>query len=272
MALTKRQKEIYNQESKIIKGEIEEHKKKIGELEKLKQKYKKLEGYIGIAQANESLKIVEGYLKLYNLFLSTFGRKSDDFLYNAKKEFFQTIMYLEKVFGKDLDSLTENEERLDKVRLFDPKKKLNLIRRLKMILDQILEIGMGSKWHWSFVDLYGKFVTVLKNIISFKELQAIKDPREQFFYDRQELLDICKHELIEAAKKYLDRFDKSTKSSADITSGRSYLEVLRQIASMFGTKEEVESVKNKIAVFNERLEALEKEKKKGKKKKKKKKS
>ena len=96
---------------------------------------------------------------------------------------------------------------------------LRIIRKAKwdaQIFDLIQAYGQNTKWLWSFPELYAKSAVLGKNMIDFREVQSKRDPREEFFYDRKELVQMVKDDLLDASNRYRDKYEISTKATGDL--------------------------------------------------------
>jgi hypothetical protein len=188
--------------------------------------------------------------------------KNESFLNNARKEIYKIIQMLEETVGNDIDrSLRENEEYLVKIDKINPRQILNLIRSLQNIVDVVIQrMGEKSKWKWSFVDIQGRIAVIAKNFINFSDIGKSRDPRTEFFRERQELFKICKNSLNEAAKQYRNRYEISAQIPTDILKAIDLLAALRKINILFGESSEAAKLKNTIDALQARLEAEENQK------------
>ena len=187
--------------------------------------------------------------------------RNEKFLNEARKEYYKVLQVMEETVGTDVDrSLKENEEYLQKIDRFTPEDILNIVKELSGVLQLIIDkLGEGSKWRWSFVELHGRTSVIVKNIINFGDIQKYRDPRTEYYHERQELMDICKRMLNEAAKNYRNKYELSTKAPEDILRSIEMLTTLRRINILFGESEEAEKLKNTINALRARLDADEKQ-------------
>ena len=47
----------------------------------------------------------------------------------------------------------------------------------------------------AFVELQARVAVITKNITSFSEVAKFRDPRTEFFYERRDLMQLCKDSL-----------------------------------------------------------------------------
>ncbi|MEJ5363053.1 MAG: hypothetical protein WHV26_13420 [Spirochaetota bacterium] len=269
MPITKAEKAAYNDFIKGYKAKLDELTKQIKEAEQKKKKMSNIMGYVNIELILLYTKYIYTLLNMNKASLDMLKIKNERFLNDARKEFYRILQLFEEIVGKDIDRpLKENEEYLQAIAKLNPTQILNVIKELHTLLQKIMEaLGESSKWKWSFVELQGRVAVITKNLINFSDLQKYRDPRKEFYYDRQEMLKLCKQSLSEAAKQYRNKYEISTKSSEDILRSIELLTALRRINILFGESEEAEKLKNTIEALRLRLEADEKEEEEKKKKK-----
>ncbi len=269
MPITKAEKAAYNDFIKGYKAKLDELTKQIKEAEQKKKKMSNIMGYVNIELILFYTKYIYTLLNMNKASLDMLKIKNERFLNDARKEFYRILQLFEEIVGKDIDRpLKENEEYLQAIAKLNPAQILNLMKELHTLLQKIMEaLGESSKWKWSFVELQGRVAVITKNLINFSDLQKYRDPRKEFYYDRQEMLKLCKQSLSEAAKQYRNKYEISTKSSEDILRSIELLTALRRVNILFGESEEAEKLKNTIEALRIRLEADEKEEEEKKKKK-----
>ena len=124
---------------------------------------------------------------------------------------------------------------------------------------------MDSKWKWSFVELQARVAVITKNITSFSEVAKFRDPRSEFFYERRDLMQLCKDSLTEAARQFRTKYEMAGKARDDLKISYRYLSALRKIHVLFGEDTEAIKLKNIIDAAKIALEAEDKAKDKDKK-------
>ncbi len=260
MAITKAEKAAYNDYIKEHKNTIEELNKKIKENDAKKKSMPNVEGYLNLENAIEILNIILTYIKMSDVSLEMLNVKNERFLDNARKELYKAIQTLEGIVGSDIDrTLKENEEYLQKIDRVNPRQILRIIQSVHHALLKVIEkMGEGSKWKWSFVDIYGRIAVITKNMTNFSDMQKYRDPRSDYYRERQELLELCKKFLSDSAKQFRNRYELSTQVPSDIIKSIELLSALRKIHILFGESEEATKLKNTIDALRERLEADEK--------------
>ncbi|OHD66218.1 MAG: hypothetical protein A2176_06275 [Spirochaetes bacterium RBG_13_51_14] len=266
-ALSKAEKAAYNDEIKDIKREVEQIKRSLSEAAVKKKKHPAIRSYYSIEQASWEMDAIDNFLKMNDLSIEMLGIKNTNFLENARKEFYKVLQYMEEVVGNDVDrTLKENDEYLAAINRLNPGQILNFIQRLHRILDNLMhKFGQDSKWKWSFVELQARVAIITKNITSFSEVAKLRDPRSDFFYERRDLMQLCKESLTEAARQFRTKYEMAGKARDDLKRSIEYLSSLRKIHVLFGEDTEATKLKNIIDAAKMALEADDKAKDKDKK-------
>lgn len=265
--VSKAEKAAYNDEIKDIKREVEAIKKSINEAISKKKKHPNIASYYNLEVASREMDAIENFMKMNDLSVEMLNLKNSTFLENARKEFYKVLQYLEEVVGNQVDrSLKENDEYLAKIREVNPSQILNFIQRMHKILNNLKNnFGQDSKWKWSFVEWQARAAIITKNITSFSDVAKFRDPRTEFFYERRDLMQLCKDSLTEAAKQFRTKYEMAGKARDDLKSSITYLAALRKIHVLFGEDTEATKLKNIIDAAKMALEADDKAKDKDKK-------
>lgn len=259
---------------KQFNEEISELKHKVSDIDKKMQGYRKdmrvranLQPFYHIALAAGSLEQAELRLKMNITSESLMNVKNHSYIDESRKALSRAFSELGTVVTLRVDEpLDFNREQLDKIKPFSPKKRLNLLKHMQRILeDMVVAYGDDSKWKWSFPDLWYKVAVIGKNIIDYREIQAIRDPREKYYYIRQEMLEHIKGLLFEVSNQYRNKYELSTKSNDDLRYAIRLLTDLKRIASLTGDPELAKKVKAGIDSYRTRIESEEIKKKKRKK-------
>jgi len=254
-------KKIYNSRISEQKKTIAELDKDIAALKKALTNNKKLSPFFYLGMVSKEMKQVNLYLDMNDLSERMMKLKNNNYLDTAKRTINKIFVNLEHVVTLELDTtLNHNRDKLDAIKPFNPKHRLNLYKQIQKIIQRTVKgYGENTKWKWSFPELWAKLAIVGKNIIDYREIQSKRDPREEFYYDRQELLHIVKEALFNASNEYRNKFEISTKSSNDLVYAVKLLEDLKRIASMTGDAELSKKCKSGIDAYNARLKSIGKE-------------
>ena len=215
--------------------------------------------YKYLALADERLNIAS-YLMLKNLLsLTLLGVKNEAFLNDARKSCYQSVIYLEEVVSNQIDvPFSDFSHLLDKIEGFEDEKRFHLARKLGFTIQSVEDMfGSTSKWKWSFVELEGRYATVVKNLIDFRTFVAGMDPRVDGFRVRMDHLALVVQLLETTADRYREKYELSTARIDDFRHGISFLLALKRIHMALGETDKVEAVKKKIDVWTTRMETDE---------------
>jgi hypothetical protein len=262
MPATKMEKVAFNEAIKGPKENIDKINKNIKELLQKKKKMSNIAGYFNLEIAMEHIKLVMLYLNMSDSSLQLLKVRNSSYLDNARKEFYKVVQVLEEIVGTTIDRpLVENKQFLESIDKVTIKNILHISKKMLFVFESLIDkTGESSKWKWSFVDLYVRVATVIKNLINFSEIEKYRRFDSEFFKERQELIKLSKRSLEEAAKQSRNKYDLSSQAPEDITKAIRLLSVLRMINMLFGESAEAEKTKNVIDALKARLEAEEKKK------------
>jgi len=260
MPISKAEKAAYNDEIKDLKSSVDKLQKKVNESMVKRKKMPDIAAYYNLEAVAIQLLIIDSYLKMNDLSLEMLGIKNENYLNNARKEFYKILQNMEEILGKDVDrSLKENDLYIEKIDRFNPHQILKLMQRIHFILRSLRsKVGESSKWKWSFVELQSRVAVITKNITKFSDVAKYRDPRVEFFYDRRDLMQLCKDSLTEAARQFRAKYEMAGKSREDLKKSIEFLSSLRRIHVIFGESEEATKLKNTIDAGRLALESEDK--------------
>ncbi|MBI3396204.1 MAG: hypothetical protein HY042_10250 [Spirochaetia bacterium] len=264
MAVSSDLKHLFQEKVKPYKACVDDVKKDISAIKSLSKKNSKLEPYVKVSIAAESIKLSNSLVLISELSRKIQERMDDAALKDARKELSNAISDLLKITGSDMDgSLTENKDRLAALELMNPAHKLKLVRAFKAALDNV-QNGMGStsKLRWSFPDIHYKLAVLTKNLFDFKEFEKSKDPSGEFYRDRHELLKFLIEESQYSAQEYRSRYELSTRDVSDLETIRRIFDMLKKIYMLTGNKSELEKINTSLDAIKEKIDAHMKDKKK----------
>lgn len=264
MAIDQATKKEFNDRIVIEKKLINDIEKDISMYRKALTANKKMAPYFRLGISAKMIQQVNLYLKMNTLSEEMMNIKNNSYLDTARKILYKIFSELESIIKSDVDEAIDfNRDELDGITLFTPKQKINLYKHLKRATENLIKAyGQNTKWRWSFPEVYAKLSVIGKNVIDFREMQSKRDPREEFYYDRQELLTEVKEDLFEASNHYRDKFELSTKSPNDLLAAVRLLEALKRIAMVMRDDEILKKAKSGIEAYQARLESDDDEKKK----------
>jgi hypothetical protein len=261
MAIAK-EKELYNQTIKGPKAEIEAATKRIKESIAKKKKFSAVSGYYNMEMVMDHLNITSLYLSMSDASIDILKLKNSSLLESAKREFYKILPLLEEIVGTDIDRpLGDNKDYLVKIEKVTIRQVLQISQKLLYVFDTLIEkSGENNKFKWSFVDLYVRIATLIKNMINFSEIEKFRDMRNPFFKDRSELIKLCKNTLEEAAKQARQKYEMTSLAPGEIKKAIDLVSVLRKINVIFGETDEAQKNKNLIDALRARMEEEEKKK------------
>ncbi|MCB1147685.1 MAG: hypothetical protein KDK41_13765 [Leptospiraceae bacterium] len=259
MAVDAETKKAYNNQIADQKKSISEIDKDLAAYKRAMAQNKKLKPFFHIGMTSRLIDQANLYMDMNDLSEQMMSMKNSGYLDNSKKLLGRIFTELEAVVtGEDDEPLEFNRERLNAIKPFNPRQRLNLYKHITKLIRRLIDsYGPNTKWKWSFPDYWGKAAVILKNFTDYREIQAVRDPREEFYYDRQELLTTVKDALMNASNEFRDKFELSTKQNSDLLRAIRLLEVLRRICSLTGDDELMKKSKAGIEAYRARIESEE---------------
>ncbi len=256
--IPREKKEAYNAIVKDLKEQMEVVQKKAQKYERDGMRDKEIPSlYKRIAASNVYLETVRIYCKMNEYSLQIMDIKNDLYLTNARKNIYQAIKMLESIVGNVIDSaLTDNAEILERLTLLNPKRVLNLLKKIEysIALVQFSE-GENTKWKWTFVEMYGKLAALAKNLINFKVYaQQMFDPSNPSYQDINELFELTKKLIDTAAQKYRTKYELSTMEVADMNKGMDFLNLIVRIYIILNEQPQAQEAKKTLEKWKDKLE------------------
>ncbi|MEM7179747.1 MAG: hypothetical protein AAF518_02460 [Spirochaetota bacterium] len=269
MALTKEQKQNYNENLKEFKAYIEELRKEVNLYKSQMKRSKTTESYYKIGLVLNSVRFIYTCTEINKLSQHFLRLKSENYLNLGRKEIYSVFSKMEEVVTMHYDgSLAENEEQLAKITAFNPQQRLNFIYAFKDAIYRIIE-GYGdnktsstSRWRWSWPEIHFKLAVLSKNLFDFKAYERERDINNTYYYVRKEHFDLIIEFCNVAAQEYRSKYDLSTNDPSDLRKSVSMLEITRKIYQITGFTEDLGKVKILIDSLNNKIDDIEKGKKK----------
>ncbi|MBN2735348.1 MAG: hypothetical protein JXR70_00100 [Spirochaetales bacterium] len=210
-----------------------------------------------IELADLNVTLVSYYVVLNQVSLSMLGVKNENYLNEGRKACYKAIIYLEEAFTNLIDaSFSEYESCHEQVVNVNDRVRYQVIQKLGFSIQSVEDgFGANSKWKWSFVELYGRFSVVAKNILDLKSLYKKLDPRFEFYNECLEHLQIVKRMLQRSADKYREKYELSTQRIDDMRMAINYLAAYKRIIIVLGETNQLENIKKKIEVWMTKMES-----------------
>jgi hypothetical protein len=216
--------------------------------------------YKKLALADENLNLVSYYILLNQVSVALLSIKNENYLNEARKICYKSIIYLEDVVTNFIDvPYSDYKEKADEISGFEDEKRYELVKKLGFSINAIEDgFGVNSKWKWSFVELEARFATVAKNILNMRTLISGMDPRVPGYEARLNHLNLVKESLVKAADRYREKYELSTLRLDDFKLAISYLGAARRLFALLGDAENAETTKKKIEVWSQKMESDDK--------------
>lgn len=270
--ISKDKKQAYNSIVKDLKEQVDVTLKKAKKFEREAGASRTMENsYKKIASASIYLDTIDMYCKMNEYSVEIMGLKSDSHLTNARKSIYQAIRLLESIVGDEIDApLNENQDILEKLEILTPPRLLHLLKKIEYSIIYVEhEEGDNSKWKWNFVEMYGKFAALCKNLVLFKKyVMIMNDPRVPYYQEANDLVQMVKVTLNNAAQKMRTKYEMSSREVNDMNKAINFLKALVRIHVILNENEFAQEAKKITEKWKEKLEldikAKEEERKKAK--------
>lgn len=208
-----------------------------------------------IALAEDMLNLASNYIIMSGVSDVVLGIRNEEALNDARKSLYKCIIYLEGTVSNYVDvPFSDYEDRLARIASLNTAGRYLLIRKLGLTI-QLLKDAYGdhSKWKWSFVELEGRFAAVAKNILDLRKAAANTDPRSSEYEPTVYLIRLIKKLLSQAADRYREKYELSTRNTEDLKMGILFLSALRRMQSLLGNRNEVELTRKRMDVWETKL-------------------
>ena len=183
--------------------------------------------------------------------------KNEDALNDARKAMYKSIIYLGDVVSNYIDTpFTDYEEKLNEIANLNAEQRYLLARKMGLAVE-LLENAYGdnTKWKWTFVELEGRYATVVKNLMNLRTAVANTDPRSPDYEPTVYHLRLIKKLLMQSADRYREKYELSTSRIDDFKLGITFLASLRRLHVMMGDRDEAEMLKKKLDIWTVKLES-----------------
>ncbi len=207
--------------------------------------------------AEEVLDLSSWYLLVSNLSVSMLGLKNEDYLLEGRKVLVRALKYVEDTTTGGLDCpISDYEKNLDAMADLSIEARSHLIRKFGFAIQSYEEaFGENSKYTLSFIELWGKFAAVAKNMIDLRTVVADTDfdsPNRSLLLG---YLAFVKSTFQQCADRYRMKYELTTHKADDFKQAIIFLETLKRLNTVLGERDDVESLKKKIDVWKAKLEA-----------------
>ncbi|MDR0597906.1 MAG: hypothetical protein LBG14_05305 [Treponema sp.] len=208
-----------------------------------------------VALAEDMLNLASNYIIMSGVSHVVLGIRNEEALNDARKSLYKCIIYLEGAVSNYVDvPFSDYEDKLARITPLDAAGRYALIRKLGLTIQLLKDAyGDNSKWKWSFVELEGRFAVVAKNILDLRKAAANTDPRSPEYEPTVYLIRLIKKLLSQAADRYREKYELSTRNAEDLKMGILFLSALRRMQSLLGNRNEVELTRKRMDVWETKL-------------------
>jgi hypothetical protein len=202
--------------------------------------------------------LASNYLAINDISIAILDTKSEENLDEARKSLYKAIIYLENIVTAKTDApFNEYETNLAELKGVDARRRFALVRKLGLAINLLQEAyGSNSKWKWSFVDMEGRTATVTKNIFQLDQAKQNMQPGAADQDTWVNHFRLIMRLLENAADRYIQRYQLSTKRGEDIRKATHYMGAAKYLYGMFGDPANAEKMQKKYDVWDARLRSL----------------
>jgi hypothetical protein len=251
---TSAQKAQFNEEITFLKRKIDEINQKIKYLESKKEED---ENIVKIKIGSHYADLVSVYCAMNDLSQNLLGFKNESYLDAGRKSLYKALISLENVVSRTIDQpLGENYDLLVSIDSFDDGERMKLVKKIGYTISLLEDkYGEKSKWKWSFVEIEGRYATVVKNLFNFRAYQEKNDPNIEGFDDRYDHLYLIKELLNQAARRYREKYELTNHSPEDMRKAINFLGALKRIHILFSESAEMQNATKMIDLWSAKLES-----------------
>lgn len=212
--------------------------------------------YKKIRLAEENLNLLSYYVLMNNLSVSLLGVKNEGYLNEARKLCYKVIIYMEQIVTGIIDGpWSDYEDKVALISSFDYHDRWKLISKMGLAIQLVLSgYGDNTKWKWAFVELEGRYATVVKNLLNLKTLYQDMDPGADGHAVKMAHLALARRLLEQAANRYREKYELSTLRFDDFRLAIKYLGALRLLSLALNRSQDAENIKKKMDIWSQKLE------------------
>jgi len=213
--------------------------------------------YKRISLAEEALMVYSHTLLLNTLSVSMLGIRNEDWLSEARKVLYRALKYLEDVVTPYIDApFSDYEGKLAEIADYASDMRHSLLLKVGFAIQQLEEgFGETSKWKWSFVEIWAKYATIAKNMLNLKTLVKDMDLDSPFREATTDHLNLVKKLFQQSADRYREKYELVSSREEDFNLAIMYLAALKRLHAILGERDEVDTLKKKIEIWNNKKEA-----------------
>lgn len=212
--------------------------------------------YKRVAAAEEAINVASHYILVNSVSMSLLGIKNEDYLAEARKAIARALKHLEDTVTSYIDApYSDYEKNLEAISDLSPQARYQLLMKFGFAIEELEDsYGANSKWKWSFIELWGKYSTVAKNMLDLKTLPANLDfdsPHREITFNH---LTLVKRLFRDCADKYREKYEIYSNKTEDFRIAILFLNAIRRVHAVLGDRDDVEDLKKKIDTWTKKLE------------------
>jgi len=217
-------------------------------------------GYKRLALSEATIDLCSWYILVNTLSISLLGIKNEDYLLEARKTLVRAMRYLEDTVTGYLDvPFSDYEAKLEEIANTDPEARYRLVRKLGFAIQSLEDaFGENSKYAASFLELWGKFAAIAKNMLNLKTATSDMDFSSPARNVVMSHLGLVKSLFQRSADKYREQYELYTHKTEDFRKAILFLQALRRIHIVLSERDDAETLKKKIEIWTSKLEADQK--------------
>ena len=183
--------------------------------------------------------------------------KASHHLEQARKNCHLIVQYYEEIVGRHVDSSPLEQSSIVS---FINKRVSNIERfhwfqRLGFLIDRLdLMHEDNSKWKWSFVDLLGRFVAVMKNFLDVREMIKGLDPAFAYYAEYRDMFSVMVRSMEEIAERYRHKYEHTNKNVDDMKKALQFIAFHRRLCNLVGNNEKSLLLKKQHQAWSKKLE------------------
>ena len=175
--ITQEQRNLYFEKVKEYKKLIDARLSKEKTLQELLKPDDPGVSHKRIAAAEEALNVASHYILINSVSVALLGIKNEHFLAEARRAIARSIKHFEDTVTAYIDApYADYEKNLEAISDLSPQNRYQLLMKLGFAIKELEDAyGEMSRWKWAFIELWGKYATVSKNLLDLKNLPANLD-------------------------------------------------------------------------------------------------
>jgi hypothetical protein len=205
--------------------------------------------------AEEMFNLSSCYIVESRIFFRFFGKHDADLLDNARKALYKGVTYVEDIVSPWIDvPFSEYEDKLAMLSGVSGERRYFVIRKMGLAIDLLKDVfGDSSKWKWSFVVLEGRLAAAAKNMLDMKNMVANLDLRAEEREVTVFHLRRVKKLLVQAAERYREKYELSSRITEDFQQAINFLNALRRLHILLNERSDAEEIRKTVEVWNNKM-------------------